>query len=47
VNRFGIKTNQTIYWTVLLGGISLLPVLIDRICELDQPCPVFDQFQQF
>ncbi len=38
---------QTIRWTVFLDGISLLPMLIDRICHLDQPRPVFDQFQQF
>jgi hypothetical protein len=32
---------------VFLGGISLLPVLIQRIRDLRQPCPVFNLFQKF
>ncbi|MGA2242132.1 MAG: hypothetical protein ABSH11_08845 [Verrucomicrobiota bacterium] len=32
---------------VFLGGISLLPVLIQRIRDLRQPRPVLDLFQQF
>jgi hypothetical protein len=38
---------QAIRQTIFLGGISLLPVLIQRIRDLRQPRPVFDPFQQF
>ena len=32
---------------IFLGGISLLPVLIQRIRDLRQPHPVLNLFQQF
>ena len=32
--------------TRFFGGVLLLPVLIQRIRDLGQPCPVFDQLQQ-
>jgi hypothetical protein len=38
---------QTMRRTVFLAGILLVPVLVNRVCHLDQPRPVFDQFQQF
>ena len=42
-----ILVRQTIRQKIFLGGISLLPVLIQCICDLGQPRPVFDLFQQF
>jgi hypothetical protein len=37
---------RRIHRTDFPGGISLLPVLIQRIRDLRQPSPVFGQFQQ-
>jgi hypothetical protein len=33
--------------TAFLVGIPLLPMLVQRICDFCQPCPVFDLLQQF
>ena len=38
---------RTIRQMIFLGGISHLPMLIQRIRDLRQPRPVFDLFQQF
>jgi hypothetical protein len=32
--------------TILLASIVLLPMLINGICDLDEPRLIFDQFQQ-
>jgi hypothetical protein len=38
---------QTIRQTFFLAGVLFVPVLVDRVGHLDQPRPVFEQFQQF
>jgi len=46
-DRRRILVWQTIRQKVFLGCISLLPVLVQRIRDFCQPCPVFNLFQQF
>ena len=38
---------RTIRRTIFLAGILVVPVLIDRVRHLDQPCTVFDLFEEF
>ena len=38
---------MTLRRSIFLGGISLLPMLVQRICDFGQPGPVIDLFQQF
>jgi len=34
-------------WVLTFGRIFLLPVLVQRVRDLDQPSPIFDLFTQF
>ena len=45
--RHDVAVRQPIRWTIFLRGISLLPVLVQRIRNFSQPRPVFDLFLQF
>ena len=42
-----IRANHPSGQPLFLIGIPLLPVLIQRIRDFRQPCPIFDLFKQF
>jgi hypothetical protein len=46
-SRSDVPFRRTIRQTIFLVGIPLLPMLIQRICDLGKPCTVFDLFQHF